>query len=107
MKNVAITKNRAQRPVRTHKVTRPSRLPETSDITDAPSLLTLEEETTPNATPSPVKSPTKSPVPMSPTKSLSSPLPKSPTLTKSPSLTKSLSRNVSPSIPSSESPADE
>ena len=102
MKNVAITKNRAQRPARTHKVTRPSRLPETTnDITDAPSLLALDEETTRNATPSPTKSPTRSPVPMSPTKSVSSPSPtKSPSLTKSPSITKS------PSLPSSESPVE-
>lgn len=94
--NATITKNRAQRPQRTHRVTRPSKLPETtSDLVDAPSLSTIEDV-------SPINSPTKSPPPVM------SPIPlspsKSPSLNKSPSPTKSSSPNKSPSTPSTEIP---
>ena len=80
MRNATITKNRVQRPRRTHnRATRPSQMPETtSDLTDAPPL-TILEEASPNETPP--TSPTKSPVPLSPIKS---PSIKSPPL-KSPS----------------------
>ena len=51
IKNVAITKHRAPRPSRTHRVTRPSQMITSSDIIDAPSSTILEE-------PSPATSPT-------------------------------------------------
>ena len=110
IRNATITKNRAQRPLRNHRVSKPSIVPVNSDITDAPSdapSLSVLEEAAEDKTPSPSKSPSptpmspvslsKSPIPLSPTKSLSL---KSPSPARSPSLTKSPSSNVSTSTES-------
>ncbi|XP_065914089.1 F-actin-uncapping protein LRRC16A-like isoform X2 [Dysidea avara] len=64
MKNATITKSRAPRPNRTHRVTRPSQMTPSSDLIDAPSS-TILEEPSPSTTPTPVspKSPSsKSPL---------------------------------------------
>ena len=101
MRNATITKNRVQRPQRIHRVSRPSQVQLTIDITDAPSLSVLEEaaesETSaksPSPTPMSPVSTSKSPMPLSPTRS---PSLKSPSPARSPSLTKSPSPNISTS----------
>jgi len=63
MKNATITKSRAPRPARTHRVTRPSQMVPSSDLIDAPST-TLLEEPSPTTSPAPVSP--KSPVSKSP-----------------------------------------